>query len=287
MEKINIYLLTLIILWCVACSENDKLGEIEPLTPDYELPQGKSPADDRIVDYYNQYGSYILYDYTKLDFRYDMPSSSDITFVLPDPQYVGDMLDLLEDIWFEFYSTKFHKKCMPFKLFLSGELQMNYLTGFYNMFSYSMGNSCYLGFCSDTLRKITPATKLQFKNDLQRNLWSLWLNGTVSVPEAFYEVSDYSYVTDDDVSSPNYARVRGFLDIDGFEWSMYMQFQLLSGKKQSDLTSFVYAAIARTSSDLASDLAYPLVKKKYDILRDWLLEEYGFDLQKIGDTTYE
>ena len=287
MKKINIYLLTLIVLWCVACSENDKLGEIEPLTPDYELPQGKSPADNRIEDYYKQYGSYILYDYTKLDFQYDMPSTSDFTYVLPDPQYVGDMLDLLEDIWFDFYSAKFHKKCMPFKLFFSEVLQMNYITGTYRMFSYSIGNSCYLGFCSDTLKKITPATKLQFKDELQKNLWGLWLSGTVSGPEAFYEVSDYSRVTDDDVSSPNHARVRGFLSMDGFEWSMYMQFHPLSGKKQSDLISFVFAAITRTSSDLASDLAYPLVKKKYDILRNWLLEEYDFDIQKVGDTTYE
>ena len=55
MRKINIYWLVLSIFLCVACAGNDNIGDVEPLSPDYKLPQGKSPADDRIVEYYDQY----------------------------------------------------------------------------------------------------------------------------------------------------------------------------------------------------------------------------------------
>lgn len=141
MKKISTYLVTLIILWCIGCSENDGVGKIAPLIPEYELPQGKSPADDRIVEYYNQYGSYILYDYTKLDFQYDLFSSSgSYTYALPDPQYVGDMLDLLEDIWFDFYPVAFHKNICLLSCFFQDVFQMNYPMGSsvssVEMFSY-------------------------------------------------------------------------------------------------------------------------------------------------------
>lgn len=39
----------------------------------------------------------------------------------------------------------------------------------------------------------------------------------------------------------------------------------------------------RTSEEWAEDLTYPLVKKKYDILRNYFLEKFNFDIQKIGD----
>ena len=47
MGKYVVYLSMLGLLVCLACSEDKKIGEVETLTLDYELPQGKSPADDR------------------------------------------------------------------------------------------------------------------------------------------------------------------------------------------------------------------------------------------------
>ena len=78
----------------MACAEDKEIGEIAPLSPDYTLPQGKSPADDRIVELHSQYGTYILYEYSQLDFVYGFSTSYSYLYTLPDPQYVGDMLDL-------------------------------------------------------------------------------------------------------------------------------------------------------------------------------------------------
>ena len=55
MGKYVVYLSMLGLLVCLACSEDKKIGEVETLTLDYELPQGKSPADDRIVEIYEKY----------------------------------------------------------------------------------------------------------------------------------------------------------------------------------------------------------------------------------------
>ena len=107
MKKLNIYIITLCTFCCMACAEDKKIGEIEPLLPDYALPQGKSPADDRIVELYNKYGTYVLYEYSQLEFVYGFSTSYSYLYTLPDPQYVGDMLDLLEKIWFQYYPQYF------------------------------------------------------------------------------------------------------------------------------------------------------------------------------------
>lgn len=54
-----------------------------------------------------------------------------------------------------------------------------------------------------------------------------------------------------------------------------------------DLKAFLNGMVGRTSEQWESDLEYPLVKKKYDILRNYLLETYDFDIQVIGDMIYK
>ena len=44
--------------------------------------------------------------------------------------------------------------------------------------------------------------------------------------------------------------------------------------------------ISRTSDEWASDLTYPLVKKKYDILQNYFLKTYNVNLKNIGNTVY-
>ena len=91
-------------LFLSACAKDQKLAEIEPLTSDYTLPQGKSAADNRIVELYNTYGSYFLYEFSRRDFDWKLINTSlneygDPDFVYrytsADPNYMGDILDFL------------------------------------------------------------------------------------------------------------------------------------------------------------------------------------------------
>jgi len=53
-----------------------------------------------------------------------------------------------------------------------------------------------------------------------------------------------------------------------------------------DLSAFIMSMISRTSDEWASDLTYPLVKKKYDILQNYFLKTYNVNLKNIGNTVY-
>ena len=58
------------VLFC-SCAKDSALGPDVALERDYVLPQGKSPqADGRIVDLYEKYGSYFLYEYSQKDFNW-------------------------------------------------------------------------------------------------------------------------------------------------------------------------------------------------------------------------
>ena len=274
--------------YCLAaCSGNDDVEMFSPWTEEYELPQGLSDADDRIEEYYKRYGTYILYNYTDEDFYYEL-GGMNVVHKLPDPMYVGDMLDLLEDIWFDFYPEDFHKKYMPLKIMLADYIASvdSYTGTIYPMFLLS-GSSCQgFGFCSDTLKKLSPATKLEFKSTLHMALWQRWVE-QMEFPEEFFSVSDYSHATVLDPSSEDYARNRGFVAYIGYDWSLYPDGLTGQLDKKMDVTSFLMNMIVRTSMQWKDDLQWPLVKQKYDILRNFLQDTYGFDIQKVGDATYE
>lgn len=288
MKKIKICLLALCAGWCAACTDSDEIsGTLEPLTMEYTLPQGKSDADDRIVKYYEDFGSYILYEYDQYDVKYDLGNYG-MTYTEPDLDYVGDMLDLLDEIWFDFYPAEFHKQYMPLKIFIAGEL-IDEFSGMPDFVIYSK-NSAMVGFCSDTLRKLTPASKVEWRNRLQRMFWNVW-SVTLEFPDEFFALSEYSYPAVDDPESPDYTRARGFVtDYSwGFpdEWSLSGDWMTGMLSETTDLSTYLDGMLTRTSAEWAEDLEWPLVRQKYDILRNWMKEKYGFDLQAIGDMTYE
>ena len=283
MKRICIYIIVGIVVSLTACSEDDAIGYVPPLEPDYVLPTGTA-VDDTIAMYYERYGSYILYKYTDLEFYYESNVDPDWdSYESADPLYVGDMLSLLKEIWFDFYPTEFHQKYMPYRIFLASRL----IEFDEEIFALVGTNALYVGSCSEVLKNLAPEDKLEYKKILQRLLWSKW-GLVMDIPEDFVQVSDYITPLDDDSEQ---ARNRGFLsgffdDGEEYEWSSELNYYSQKELEQRDFCSFLIHMTTSTSSELAQDLSYPLVKKKYDILKEWFNKKYGIDLQKVGDTTY-
>ena len=291
MKKILIYFGIILSYCLVSCSGNDDIETIRPWTEEYVLPQGKSDADDRIVDYYEKFGTYILYEYSYLDFRYEFPSYAETSYECPDPAVVGDAVSLLEDIWFNFYPAEFHKKYMPLKIMLSKYLDQEDYYGDITSHFLIIGTACLaVGHCTDALKNLDAETKLAYKNELQRRMWQTWVT-KIEFPEEFFTISDYTRAAVTDVNSDDYARKRGFVanltSGTPSEWSLSMSWTTKRLDDQTDLRSYIIGMALRTSEEWASDLEYPLVKQKYDLLRSWIQETFGFDLQNVGDTTYE
>lgn len=285
----KIYWLIFVTLGLLACAEDNGLGKIPSLTSEYTLPQGNSPADERIVDLHDKYGTYVLYDYTEADLKWvqvDINSTwNSYEYTEPDPQYAGNVLDLLEECWFKFYPAEFHGKFMPYKIFLTSTLKYvdSYSGTTTIMNTRVVQTQMVVGHCTEGVKDMSQADKIAFKNDLQSKLWGSWLS-RFDIPAEFYAVSNYNGKANANPSDWNYARERGFVaDSKGAEWSTVDPYPAKTLNVNADLDSFLSGMRNRTSEEWAEDLTYPLVKKKYDILRNYFLKNFNFDIQEIGD----
>ena len=157
------------VLFC-SCAKASALGPDVSLERDYVLPQGKSPqADGRIVDLYEKYGSYFLYDFTLLDLNWNqVANSTSYKLALGDPAYAGDMLDLLDEVWLQFYPEEFLKKNLPYRIFMADTI--------YQVLSYmdrpmecvkTGDNSLAFGYMNADTKKKTATEKLALKNTVQ------------------------------------------------------------------------------------------------------------------------
>ncbi len=299
MKTINLYLIILCLFGCMACADYDEVGDVETLSPDYVLPQGKSPADGRIVEYYNMYKSYILYEYSHPDFMYGL-SQTNLSYIYGkvDPQCMDIVLDFLEDIWFDLYPIDFHVKYMPYKIIVVEFMKDVLGTSKFATMGKD-GQSFYVNDCSAELSKLSAVEKRTYKNDLQSSLWNFWCNNvTFEFPKEFYEVSDYTRAAKDyapvNPDDPDFALARGFMPQWNanqnkyiFNWCLNVHYQTKLVDSKLDLQHFMNAMVTRTVEEWGDYLEkYPLIKRKYDILYDWFLDKYKVDLKKVGEVTY-
>ncbi len=103
------------LLTFASCGKESKLTP--PLIPDaYQLPQGDQPADDSILDFRDNYGTYILYKFTHLDFAYAAGYTINDTARQGDPQYVAETLAFFKKECLSFYPEEFTRKTLPFRI---------------------------------------------------------------------------------------------------------------------------------------------------------------------------
>lgn len=302
MQK-NILMLMVVALgmW-TSCAEDKDLGPDVPFGADYTIPQGKSPADDRVVELFEKYGTYFLYDYTEADFYYTIVASSanaNITTyrILGDPQYMGDMLDLLNDVWLKFYPKEFLAENLPYRVLVADTIKevYSYVRPDNILRTRLTANTMAVAGMNKNTKSMPADEKRKLKNELQKNFFTdLVNNGKLELPKEFYEVSDYSKAANTTPESADYARTRGFVpsidyeDLYGTvsEWCTYVDYKTKRLSETTDIMHFLKNMLCHAEDDPNSwgtYLTYPLVQKKHKILRDHFIAKYGVDIQAIGN----
>ena len=297
MRKIFVFVLVALSTW-TACSDDKDLGPDIPFVGSYQLPQGKSSADDRIVELFNTYGSYFLYEYTQKDFNWtqvSVGSSANYSYgtILGDPVYAGDWLDVMERIWLDFYPEDFLQKNLPYRILMADSIKQTYTyersATYYKV--YLTTNTLAIAGLNKDIVSLSGAVEKSFKNVLQQEFLKHLINsGALVAPDEFYYVSDYSKKATAGVE----ARTRGFvpsIDMEEsygsvYDWCTYIVYGTTELSRTNDLRHYLMNMISHAeteSNSWATYLTYPLVKKKHDILKKYFLEEYGIDFQKIGN----
>lgn len=306
MRKI-IYLIGAFLI-CFSCQEDVEIGDPLEIIEDYQLPQSgaSDEANNRILKIYEDYGSYVLYDYTQTDALWQQAAgvAANQVYVVKmgDATYVEDMLDYVQDVWFQFFPNEFLKKGgLPYRVFLADSVYQIRTNGRYIMYNQMInGNAIVIAGMNKDLKTMTAATKRSRSLELINTLWNYYIaEGLLDVPEKFYDGTDYSTMPEiplSDSTNLEAYRKRGFLP-SGYSGSGKPSEWFYSSKwgtswtsaKTNDLNSYMYNIMQRTDEQMAEYLNnpdYELIRTKWNILVNYYKDEYNIDLRKIAHVTY-
>lgn len=194
-------------LLCMGCYKEDALVAKEGLEFHYTVPQGQSPeADPKIVDYYNKYGFYILYDFRPADMFWNNTSwNESVVMKQGDPAYAAKHLDLVEKAFFNYWDERY-MKYLPKKVLLCSRLDDYSTTGggdgdgntvydIINRVNIYVGyDNIGLNGCSAELDTMTFEVKGKFQTEVNAYMLGLLFErGDIVVPQEFADADVLGY----------------------------------------------------------------------------------------------
>lgn len=281
-----------------ACNDEDSLSPTETPEFGYSVPQGEHDYDDRIVDWNKRCNTFILYKFDMKELYWQInewnesiptlgdsdnsyPYSGGLLGAIADEAYVGEQLGMIETLFLNFYPDSTLRRCLPLKLLLCGELNNQSAGGTISLLDVYSGYD-YLAFNwgNEKISTLTNEEKIMFKYNVNNAfLTRLLNNGKIVEDPDFYEGMNY----EDKVTQKDMYE-RGFIKE--------------GTKQEDDVEIYIQAIISTPYEDLiAEDETLGsnkgilnskkdkngYIRKKYDILVNKFKENYGIDLQSIGN----
>lgn len=197
-----------------------------------------------------------------------------------DPAFVGQALDLLDQVWLRFYPEAFLKEKMPYKIFLSGTLNS---TPTVQTQAHAGVDNIAVGYINSSLATANAAFKLAYKNKINEVFMDQLLSkGTLELPSTFFDVSTYNVNVVSTTTDANYFKTRGFVkSIPSISTTS------LERNQTMDIQNFLTTLVVTNNATWESTMNnYPLIKRKYDILTQFMMSRYGIDLKQIANATY-
>ncbi|QBQ41577.1 hypothetical protein E2P86_10625 [Sphingobacterium psychroaquaticum] len=274
----------------VSCSKEEALtptNGAEPMI--YTLPQGNHPYDETLVKVSETYGCAVLYKFNSSDFRWNQVTKPlGYAAVEGDEAHVGEVVDFMFKGNLELGSEKLIKKLLPYRIFLASAIwpltenpksPTLYDTVKTNPQTIIPGfKHLAIGVANAGFSSYTAAQKQTMRGALHYNLWQLALTSrSIEMPPAFGLVTDYS--------STNFLNLLMRPNENGLLF-------FPSGVGVSamiDLQCYMQEMAKYTEAEFAAKYLIPsvdvkgLIKKKYDIVRNYYLLHYDTDVQIFGN----
>ncbi len=317
-KKIYIPLLLSGIFLFNSCVKEE--GELSPsgIESGYSVPQGTNDFDDDIVDFYTNYGSYLLYDFTEKDAYWtpsawkngmetteDETGSAGFVIEMPDVNYIGEQLDLLNKVWFNYYSDEFLKAFLPIKILLCSEVgYVNYswdadwnlvyvaspIVAYYNYDNISVG------YASADVELLTESDTITIAQEVN-HVFAESIIGQEKIDP-----------TDEFTNSANYnSTSSAYANTD--LWALGILQPYYDASAENDWGQFLTMMMCYSEEYLNREVSYisdydyeetswegifsslkdtnGLLKERYDIVRQYYITNYNVDLQEVGNAIYQ
>ncbi|UIR54894.1 hypothetical protein LZQ00_11455 [Sphingobacterium sp. SRCM116780] len=283
-----------IILGFVACKKTE-----EPLTPSdipepgYQLAQGNNSYDIRIKAYFERWGTYILYQFTPAQINWKVTGYDTYYKSAPaEEAFVDQQLDLLNETFFQYYADSTLQKYLPVKLFLCSSLQAGTSSQQIDAYLLTMSNGRFGGYQSFAVNggnsAISNINKVTYRANVNFSFLKMMdLESKMTKSPVFLSLTDYVNAIVGTTVADRYKR--GFLaSTSGFsdqaqDWQSYIQ--AITAYPYSYLTDVNTDANDATAKGILSPVkdVNGLIRKKYDALVKHYKDQYGIDIQRIGN----
>jgi len=276
----------------------------------YTVPQGNHTYDKTITDFYNNYGSYLLYKFTDKDTYWtptgwknatiDATGTGSAGYLVSridttSTDYITPQLRVLNKLWFGFYSDKFLKQFLPVKIMLCSSVDSIYPTySFtptyhavktdavvaawfnYDNLSVNYGNAnVFTMVQKDSIAFAKKVNLIFMQSIFTRNLSSPTVD--------FAAVTTYSST----ITTVAAAYAAGIITpysgaTSQLDWAQYVQAMVtctettLNKSQANTIQSFT--GILNAAKDTNGK-----IRQRYNIVRNYFINNYGVDLQAIGN----
>lgn len=261
------------------------------ITPDpadsialYQLPQGNHPYDTTILNFYNQYHTFILYRYGEADFQYELTGQLNLTALAPDTNYIQPCLDFLFKSCINQYPPAFLQKILPLKILLASGGDSLILSEFNSVVppqplspdaSVSGWNQVTMMLANPGFPSFTPGMLQDARGRLNRAIWEQALrNNLIEIPADFPGLSNYQ-----DYDTTHLWKTGSFYTIPPRQ----------TMTSTSDFLDYIRMITATSQAQIEANWLSPsvdvlgLYNQKYNLVTSYYLSNYGVDLQAIGN----
>lgn len=288
------------------CKKEEKLTASED-EKGYSVPQGAHAYDTSILDWYNKYGTYFLYKFTDKDtywtptgWKNSTPDTAGIwstgyLVAQADTNYIGQQLALINKLWLSRYTDKFLDQFLPSKIMLCKSVDSVYNTILFNPVRYiktikSVGayynydNIC-LNFGSAGVTTMTASDSVKFLAKVNLVfMQSIAVRNLTAPTNAFTSIATYSST----FASQAAAYAQGIITIyynprsPQQDWNAYIEAMVSRSEtnlnKSTANTDMTSLGMLNATKDSGGK-----IRQRYNIVRNYFINNYGVDLQAIGN----
>lgn len=291
-----------------SCKKSEETLSPSGIDDTYKVPQGNNAFDATIVDYYKSYGTYMLYQFTDKDVYYTptgwkkpVPTngvwSAGAEVEASDPAFITPQLALIKSKWFNFYTDKFLKQFLPTKVILCKKVDSVFNTfiftpvtttvkGTKKIAAFYNYDNIAVNYGDATVNTMTAAEQRAFiyKTNLIF-MQSIFARGLTTPSSDFASSADYL----SNVSTLPLAYGRGIImgtsNISAqSDWNAYITAMVTCSTVQLNTsvsnTDSSPVGILNPTKDTSG-----AIRRRYNMVRNFFINEYGVDLQVIGNAT--
>lgn len=304
-----------------SCSEEDEKLTPSGIEDGYIIAKGDADYDKTINEFYQKYSSCLLYNWTEKDAywtpggwqngvlgKQDDGGKSGYLVYAPEKEYISKQLHLLDRLWFRFYSDKALQKLLPYKILLCSNVQETETSWIFepefamvyegkDVSAHYNYDNIAVSFASNRVENLTVSDSARICQELnQAFLNSMIGRGIVSTPKKFIEGIDYTAAQKLNTTSEFIAKGI-FKDTktwaypsSDYDWKTYLNMMFsypesfLTREPQSVMSDYdfesdsFYDGILNPAKDTNG-----MVKKRYDIVRQYFIDNFDADLQAVGN----